>query len=127
MSATFDQVRAVAEAMGLTPQYDAVTGRLTVGREADDWSLPRTLIAIGTEGIHDRALATLATLKPQLQRELDAVVKDEKDTRLEIAAGIASDGTINPLRVERDGTVRLSPADIKAIAAEVVAQLSVSS
>lgn len=96
-----------------------------VEREGDDWSLERTSIAIGhdPEIVSRRAIEALRKMGPKLQKRLDQEMPEPPDS-LTLAAGVASDGTVTTLRVERDGTVRLSPDDIDAIATRVMERMA---
>lgn len=120
MTASLDTVRAAAASLGLTVDLQEpkdAEPRIVVSRKADDWSVEPQAIAIGRTGLEDRAMTALREMAPRLQKVLANVPQDEE--RLAISAGIASDGTVTTLRVERDGTVRLSPEDIEAIAEAV--------
>lgn len=126
---TFEALRKAASALGLTVEAtdrgSGVPSRyaVSVGREAPDWQMERRTIAIGqTEPVVVRqSLAALNQIAPQLRKRLqdDAPEPDQ----VGLAAGLSADGTVTALRVERDGSVRLHPDDIEAIAAAVLRRM----
>jgi len=127
---TWSAATAYAERMGLRLDISQdASGMLHVSvdheaRDPDDWSLVPTEIAIGHDPaiVADKSIAQLRDMEPRLTKMLDALAPEQPD-RLAIAGGLSSDGVITALRVQRDGTVRLSLEDIDAIADAVVRRM----
>lgn len=98
---------------------------ITIERTSDEgsWSVTKTDIALARtlDGAVAQATYALARMAPTLKKHLanlpDAL---EPEDKLRPTVGVSLDGVVTVLRVERDGSVHLSPDDIQAIAEAVV-------
>jgi hypothetical protein len=116
----WDAVELAASKYGLNMQVRDRGGMFEVlfDRSPDfgDWSIAPTRVAFGRDPkiVAQRALEALRNMGPKLQKRLDQEMPEPPDS-LTLAGGVASDGTVTTLRVERDGTVRLSHEDQEEI------------
>lgn len=90
--------------------------------DAGQWSMPSTEIAMAKtiEVAVEQAKIALDRMRPRLEKQLAKLPEPiEDEQRVQLSAGVSTDGVVSMLRVERDGTVRLAAEDIEAIAAAV--------
>lgn len=128
---TVDELVLYAAQFGLNAVVDTRTTSegdrfvITVDRspELGLWSMPATDIALAKtiEVAIEQAKTALDRMRPRLEKQLQSLPEAiQEEERLAIAAGYSSEGTVTPLRVERDGSVHLAEEDLLGIARAVV-------